>query len=195
MYAGGHLLTSALAGTKIWRKADLTFPTTIALMLAANVIDFDHLLRYKFDDGTANSLSLHWLHVNSGVIFLGLFALALLVPRWRSRALVLGTGLALHFSMDALAYVFNYNILILGGIDGVMLIVLLVVSFRSKLPVNRWQLALFYVVSWVFVNAVQAGNYKPEENGWIYSLSPAMLGVAALLFYLLFRKQASRKVE
>ncbi|PKP16972.1 MAG: hypothetical protein CVU06_13700, partial [Bacteroidetes bacterium HGW-Bacteroidetes-22] len=114
MYAGGHLLTSALAGTKIWRKADLTFPTTIALMLAANVIDFDHLLRYKFDDGTANSLSLHWLHVNSGVIFLGLFALALLVPRWRSRALVFCTGLALHFSMDALAYVFNYNIIILG---------------------------------------------------------------------------------
>lgn len=196
MYAGGHLLTSALAGTKIWGKTNLTFPTTIALMLAANVIDFDHLLRYQFDDGTANSLSLHWLHVNSGVVFLGLFVLAFFVPRWRWQALVLGAGLALHFAMDALAYLFSYNILYLGAIDLVMLIVLLVVSFRTELPVNRWRLTLFYIVSWIFVNGIQGGlhfigGFKPEMNGWIYALSPLMLGIASFMFYLFFRKRVN----
>lgn len=194
MYAGGHLLTSSLAGTKLWPKTELSFPTTIALMLASNMIDFDHMLRYRLDDGTANSLALHWLHVNAGVIFLALFATVFLWPRFRPHALVLGTGLALHFSMDALAFILDYSILRLGIIDLALLAVLIFYTLKKQLPVAKWKLIIFYSTSWLVVNAIQAGlhfigNFKPQDHAWIYAISPTLLGFSAILFYLLFRKR------
>lgn len=185
MYAGGHLLTSTLVATRLWPRSELSFRSTTALLLAANTIDFDHLLRYHLDDGTANSLVLHWLHVNSGVVFALLLGIAFFYRKYRPHALVFAAGLALHFAMDALAFMLDYSILSLGAIDLLLLVVLTVVTWRTPLPVSRTRFILFYSLWWALVNAIQAGlhfigGFKPDENGWIYAISPAFLGLAAL---------------
>lgn len=195
MYAGGHLLTSALAGTALWTKSGLSFPKTVGLILATNIIDFDHLLRYHLDDGTANSLTLHWLHVNAAVIFLLIFGLAFWIPRYRAWFMVAGTGLALHFSMDALAYTFNYSMVFLGATDLIMLLVLTAVTLRKNLPANKHHLLLFYFTNWLVMTGIQAGlhflgNFKPHENAWIYAISPSMLLLSGALFVRFFDKPA-----
>lgn len=198
MYAGGHLLTSALTGTALWPRTGLSFPKTIGLLLAANIIDFDHLLRYQLDDGTANSLTLHWLHVNAAVIFLLIFGFAIWLPRYRQWLMVAGTGLALHFSMDALAYSFNYNMLWLGITDLILLVVLSVVTLRKNLPAHQRKLLLFYYGSWLVMTGIQAGlhfwgQFKPDQNGWIYAVAPAMLLLSAFLFVCLFDDTTAEK--
>ncbi|MDD2963234.1 MAG: hypothetical protein PHQ65_16825 [Bacteroidales bacterium] len=194
MYAGGHLLTSTLAATKLWSRSELSFRTTTALLLAANTIDFDHLLRYQLDDGTANSLTLHWLHVNSGVVFSLLLGLAYFYRKYRAHALVFTAGLALHFAMDAFAFVLDYSILKLGLVDLSILVILTAVAWKTTLPVSRTRLIAFYSAWWIVVNGIQAGlhflgGFKPVENGWIYAISPALLGLAALSAWVILKEK------
>jgi len=198
MYAGGHLLTSALVGTTLWPKTGLSFPKTVGILLATNIIDFDHLLRYQLDDGTANSLTLHWLHVNAAVIFLLIFGAIIWLPRQRDWLMVAGTGLALHFSMDALAYSFNYSIIVLGITDLILLLTLSVITVQKPMPANKRNLLLFYFITWGVMTGIQAGlhflgNFKPDENAWIYAISPAMLLLSALIFIHFFEKTVEKQ--
>ena len=187
MYAGGHIISSALLGTLVARKENLSINRSVFWIMLGSVIDFDHMLRYKLDDGAANSLGLHWIHMNIGVLLFSFFLIALYRKQWRIPLVLLSAGIVLHLACDSLAYMLSYSFLWLGIIDGLMLLLLFFTVYSWKLIVSPFKVSAFFVLAEIFASGIQfliviVGEYKPNEYWWVYGISPLMCAIAAILF-------------
>ncbi len=187
MYAGGHILSSALLGTVVARKEGLTINKSVFWIMLGSVIDFDHMLRYRLDDGAANSLGLHWLHMNIGVLLFSFFLLALFYKPWRIPLTLITAGVVLHLACDSLAYMLEYSFLWLGILDGLMLMVLISLYFRRDSGVKPIKISLFFFMAEIIASAIQfvvviVGGFKPNEYWWVYGISPLMCAITAFLF-------------
>ncbi len=109
MYASGHILASVLASEAAAKRATAGFGRFLAVVIAANFIDADHLWGYAADDGTVSSFSLYASHrfwwLALAVAALGAASL----PRLRVWLLPLALGLGLHYALDLMADLFAYN--------------------------------------------------------------------------------------
>lgn len=187
MYAGGHILSSALLGTVVARKEGLSINKSIFWIMLGSVIDFDHMLRYRLDDGAANSLGLHWLHMNIGVLLFTFFLAALFYKSWRIPLVLLSAGVVLHLACDSLAFMLDYSFLWLGIIDGLMLMVLIGFFYRRDSGVKSLKISLFFFMAEIIASAIQflvviIGGFKPNEFWWVYGISPLMCAITAFLF-------------
>ena len=92
LHYGGHFLVPFLIARMLWpedwRRAGL-------VMIAANLIDLDHLLANPIFDPARCSIGFHPLH---GWWAATTYAALLLVPRWWSRAI--GLGALWHLAVD-----------------------------------------------------------------------------------------------
>lgn len=85
LHYGSHFLAPcAVAGILFGKQRWLT---AAGLMVAANVIDADHLLATPVFDPNRCSIGFHPLHTGYAA---AVYAAALLVPNWKIRALALG---------------------------------------------------------------------------------------------------------
>ena len=90
-YAGHFLVPFAIAAL-VWRGA---WWRAGWVMVAANLIDLDHLLADPIFDPGRCSIGFHLLHGWEAAAF---YAALLLVPRWWSRAF--GLGALWHLAVD-----------------------------------------------------------------------------------------------
>ena len=188
MYAAGHVLSSALLATAGSRRLNLRFVPLAAALIALNAMDFDHLVLYRLDDGTANSLSLHSLHVYGGVGMFLILAAGLMIPRRLPAAFMLAMGLGLHLSADALSYAVGYSIPVLMALDAAMLGLLWWFlrpgAGRGSL---RW-VRPFFTAATVVCSSAQGLihyvlNLRPPESPAAYIVSPALMLCAAGMPY------------
>lgn len=93
LHYGGHFLAPFLIAALIWRGE---WKRTGAVMVAANLIDLDHLLADPIFDPNRCSVGFHLLHGWEAAL---VYAALLLVPRWWAKAL--GTGALWHLCVDA----------------------------------------------------------------------------------------------
>ncbi len=199
MYIAGHLLASAVAATVIHKKLKTDLVPLCTGMMAVNFVDVDHVLNYAVDNGIANSLTLHPLHIYSGILFfiIGLFGL------WKTKYMNYCYGLlfalAMHYAGDALAHLFNYNMVFLGLLDISLLITLYFLLIRnsnnpqsSTLNPIRW--ILFFIGVFITGNGIQMFQHfvlhmKPDESPWMYATAAICNIVIPTVFYILFRKR------
>jgi len=192
MYAAGHVLSSTLLAAAGSRRLNLRFVPLAAALIALNAIDFDHLVLYRLDDGTANSLSLHSLHVYGGVGMFLILAAGLLFPRRLPAAFMLAMGLGLHLAADALAYAVGYNISVLTALDAVMLGLLwwfLRPGLGRGFPMGARP---FLTIAAVMCSGTQGFvhfvlNLRPPQSPAAYIVSPVLILCAAGAFFMLFR--------
>lgn len=93
LHYGGHFIAPFLIAWVIWRSDWKRFG---ACMVAANLIDIDHLWAVPIFDPDRCSIGFHTFHGwEAGIIYAAL----LLVPRWWARAL--GAGALWHLFVDA----------------------------------------------------------------------------------------------
>jgi len=92
LHYGGHFIGPFLIAALIWRGE---WKRSGAVMVAANLIDLDHLLADPIFDPNRCSIGFHLLHGwEAGFAYLAL----LLVPRWWARAFALGA--LWHLAVD-----------------------------------------------------------------------------------------------
>lgn len=93
-YGAHFLMPFAIARVVFGRERWLT---ASLLLIAANIIDADHLLATPIFDPTRCSIGFHPLH--SGLAAAG-YGIALLIPSWKLRAFALGC--LWHLATDSL---------------------------------------------------------------------------------------------
>ncbi len=92
LHYGGHFLAPLLIAAVFWRS---DWKRAALVMLAANLIDLDHLLADPVFDPGRCSVGFHYLH---GWVAGALYALMLIIPRWWARAF--GLGALWHLAVD-----------------------------------------------------------------------------------------------
>jgi hypothetical protein len=92
LHYGGHWLAPFLFAALIWRD---NWKRAGLVMVAANIIDLDHLLADPIFDPNRCSIGFHLLHGWEAAIAFGLL---LAVPRWWVRAF--GLGALWHLVVD-----------------------------------------------------------------------------------------------
>lgn len=92
LHYSGHFIAPFAIGWLVWRD---NWQRAGLVMLAANLIDLDHLLATPIFDPTRCSIGFHPLHT---VYAAALYAAMLLVPAWWVRAL--GLGALWHLAVD-----------------------------------------------------------------------------------------------
>lgn len=92
VHYGGHFLVPVLIALLIWRE---NWRRAALVILAANLIDLDHLLADPIFDPQRCSIGFHLLH---GWIAAAGYTVMLLIPRWWVRAL--GAGALWHLVVD-----------------------------------------------------------------------------------------------
>lgn len=93
VHYGGHFIAPFLIAALVWRG---NWRGAGAVMLAANLIDLDHLLADPVFVPERCSIGFHTLHGWEAALC---YALMLIVPRWWARAL--GLGALWHLLVDA----------------------------------------------------------------------------------------------
>lgn len=89
---GGHFAAPFLIAAILWRSE---WKRAGAVMIAANLIDLDHLLATPIFDPERCSIGFHMLHGWEAALTYGAI---LLVPRWWARAC--GLGALWHLAVD-----------------------------------------------------------------------------------------------
>lgn len=193
MFCAGHLITSTALAAVSSKRLSLKFvPLTVMLMLT-NFIDIDHLLYYYKDDGAANSLALHPLHLYAGVLIFIIFVIGLVKINKSNLILAIIGGVSLHLSLDAFAHSIGYNIPILISLDviNITILCLLVKKLQGDIPIKRFILYMTFVmigtsfVQWYIKDILLL---IPQENIVVYIATPVMTVLSAMGFGLVFKR-------
>lgn len=197
MYCTGHLLSSTLLATQGSSRLKVRFVPAASLLIASNAIDLDHAFTYRLDDGTANSLLLHGLHVYGGTLIFFILAGGLLLPRLLPYFFLIGTGIALHYAEDAFAYMIDYSIPPLMVIDFVLLSILLSIKnpLQGSYPLKGYR--LFFVIASIVCTGTQAFIHfilmlRAPATPVPYIVDPILDTIVATAFFLMFNRQEVR---
>jgi hypothetical protein len=193
MYAAGHILTSTALAMASSKRLKLDFVKVTTVIILTNLIDLDHLKYYYLDDGTANSLTLHPLHIFSGVVFFLIFLMGLLFAKFQKWAYVIMGGLALHLASDSIAFWLNYNISVLGLIDAVFLIFFTFIARKNIPNIPYFRFMGFLVISEIVASGIQAYlglvlKLNPQQHVIVYVVTPSIIALTAITFWLIFKK-------
>ena len=92
LHYGGHWLAPFVISSLLWRER---WMQAGIVMIAANLIDLDHLLADPIFDPNRCSIGFHPLHTFHAA---AAYVLLMLVPRWWARAFALGA--LWHLAVD-----------------------------------------------------------------------------------------------
>jgi glucose-6-phosphate-specific signal transduction histidine kinase len=184
MYLSGHVLTSTLVSEIACKKGKFEFRVFLAIMVACNLLDADHLWGYGADDGTASSFSLYLMHRFWWVVVALPAIAAMLFRRLRPWLIPLAAGLLLHYCMDALADLSGYNLTFLMAAD--------LVVYAVVILCDRWYgagrrrlfrfatMAMF--VPWLALAALKYGFMLDPSQTPVYHIVNLALNVGFVLW-------------
>lgn len=155
MYTGDHIVLSTGLGLLLAKRLRLAPVPLIAILIGINLIDLDHLVFYRLDDGTANSLTLHPLHIYAGVIVFLLILLPLISRVRIAVAYALAGGVSLHLAADALAYAFDYDVATLVALGVLGLLGFAALARAVVVPRLAAPVTLFAAAAWLLCYASQ----------------------------------------
>lgn len=193
MYISEHIVSATILAAAASNRLKVKFVPLAAILIATNIIDFDHLLYYYKDDGSANSLILHPLHIYAGVAIFFFSLLGLIDKKRLNLYFCINAGIALHLAEDALAYVFKYNIPILIGI-GIILLVLLFWILKKLMPSQFIKaLWVFFGSVWLLGHAERAFTYfylqvDPLTSRVFWLIPPLYTLGVAIIFWMIFSR-------
>ncbi|MDR2906990.1 MAG: hypothetical protein LBU91_03245 [Bacteroidales bacterium] len=188
MYLSGHLLASIALAKVIHKPLGISFFSLAIAAMAVNLIDADHLIYYYRDAGTGNSFQLHPLHQFWSFLGLIVCLLALVLKPYKNLILgILGT-LMLHYGLDAVGNLVDYQLVYVLGFE-VLCLVGLCVLFRKDNQFKRY--VLFFGGVWLACNGVLGFEsyylyWQPHLNRGIYLTSVILNLLAIAVFWQLF---------
>ncbi len=193
MYSGGHILASGALALISSKRLDIQFVKLAPVMIATNLLDTDHLKYFYLDDGTANSLVMHPAHIYAGVLFFLIFFVGLIYKKLQYWSFAVSGAVALHLTGDAISFWLNYNILLLGMIDALLLIFIAISAKRINTGLPFIPLMVFFATAEILSSAVQAYlafvlKLVPQENIIVFIVSPVIFLLTAITFWLMFKK-------
>ncbi|MDR0438299.1 MAG: hypothetical protein LBH22_08385 [Bacteroidales bacterium] len=189
MYLAGHLLASITLAKIVHKPLGLKFfPLAIAAM-AVNLIDADHLIYYYRDSGIGNSFLLHPLHQAWAFLGLAVCLLALVLKTWQNLIFGIFFALMLHYGLDLLGNLVNYNLEFILGFEVLCLAVLMVLFRKDE---QRLKYYIFFVSLWLVCNAVLGFqtmilHWQPNETRGIYLTSVILNVMFVAIFWILFK--------
>jgi hypothetical protein len=194
MYMGDHIVLSACLALVSAKRLNIPVVPLTSLLLLTNFIDIDHLIYYYLDDGTANSLILHPLHIYAGVLIFLLGIGGLIFKNHVSYFFCLMFGIALHLTTDTLAYWVAYNIPILLalGIGGILFFIYLANTCLRRGP--KGLMITFMIGFWLLSHLELVITYyglgmRPLTDFWFWVFPPIIPILAAGLFYFIFKNK------
>ncbi len=192
MYMGDHIVISIGVAAIASRVLKLPFLHVAVLFMLANLIDLDHLINYHLDDGTANSMLLHPLHMYSTYIISTFLLIGLIRPKARSLCWLFSAAISLHIFLDAVSAMMHYEI-------PSLLMTSLVTTCLSCFAVYRClnnkklakQVIIFMLGSLVICNlelviAVYALKIVPQSSFCFWLVPPFLSLILTVIFWKLF---------
>lgn len=146
MWLADHVNIDMAVGCYLSRRFKLGLQLLLLGLMLSNCIDFDHAYHIGIDNGFANSLTTHPLHIYGGLLAgISLF-LACVIERYQTFFIGLFYGLIIHLSADAIAYFVHYQVKFLLPFGLCFLIAL---WFILKHYLGKIYLRL-YIVAWLY---------------------------------------------
>ncbi len=208
MYSGDHIILSASYGVYASRALGLPLIPTTAIAIATNLIDLDHQVFYYLDDGKANSLTIHPIHVYAGcfIFFLHWFwLLSKRVSQFHTLAnygLIILGSFSLHLTADAVAWWLSYSIPVLLGFSGINTLFFIWVCQRFLVPCYE-KIACYkfiaFLIGWLVLCHLQLALFeygldiRAPESRWAFFFNPLMTGLAAGSLILFHRTSFAKR--
>ena len=194
MYSAGHTLTALTLASYIHKRFGFRFIPAAVLLILANLIDLDHIFNFRLDDGTANSLTLHPVHIYSGVLVFFLLLVGSLVKKWMPYLFIFAAGILLHLSADTLAFALSYNLLLLGTLDFIILgfLIYLVRHFKMDIGLIKFSfVAAFIMIGSSLIQYMSSHilHWDPQQDVQIYLVSPALHTLIAIALPFIFHEK------
>lgn len=191
MYTGDHIVLSTSLAIVAAQRLNLKLVPLITVLALLNFIDIDHVFTRQLDNGFANSLTIHYLHVYSGCIIFAMALFALFDQKHIKFYLALIAGWSLHLTADAVAYFVHYSIPVLFCLAIFFLIVLALI-IKTFVVGRRWLLFGYIFLSWLICTSAQAYLYFglkliPQQSIIVWVMPNILLVILMSGFYLLFR--------
>ncbi len=196
MYAADHFLLSTTYAVVCSKRYRLPFVPLAFLLILINGIDIDHLIYGYLDDGTANSLTLHPLHIYAGAIIFLAALYSLYKPLKSQMCLALIGGFSLHLFADSMAYAVKYNVHVLMLLDLIWLPLFLFLANKFLISGPKKTFQAFIVIYFLFCGIEQGIlsfilKLKAQVHPWILYGNGAVLPmVGALMLYLFFKNKS-----
>jgi hypothetical protein len=188
MYLAGHLLASITLAKVAHKPLGVKFFPLVIAAMSVNLVDADHLIHYYRDGGTGNSFLLHPLHQTWAFLGLGVCLLALVLKQWQNLILGIFSALMLHYGLDVLANLIDYNLKIILGLEILCIALLILLFWKDE---QRWKYYFFFVSLWLVYNAVLGYlffvlHWQPHETRGIYLSSVILNLLVIVTFWVLF---------
>ena len=194
MLAGDHLILSLGLAIYSSSKLNLNFVPTATLLILINCMDFDHSFYYFLDKGNANSLSLHPLHIYAGCIIFAVSLYGLMFKQFLPICYTVIAGITLHLSADALAYMFNYNLLILLMMTVMEFVLLIYLINQYVVKEAFWGLLVFSILAWCIQTSIlfvliMIFKIIPDKSFIFWLIPPGMTLILGIGFYFIFKEK------
>jgi len=192
MYTGDHIAISATLAAIASRRFSLNYVTLATCMILANLVDLDHLFYFHLDDGTANSLLLHPLHIYSGILVFACGVFALIKKEKAMFSFLIGFAIATHMCADSLAHFLHYNYTSLFIYDMLELVLMFFVFKKCVCYGSHLKLFSFMVAQDILITFAQwlsLIQWEPQKEIFVYILPNILLVIATSLFWLIFKSK------
>lgn len=195
MYMSDHLVLCGGLAVVTARRLRLPLVPLVTLMCVVNLIDYDHLLDLGKDDGTANSLALHPLHIYSGVSLLAAAFFGLIFPERLKWGFACMVAISSHLASDALAFACGYRVACVVGLGLAQFAVFAAIVRRCVVAGPRLGFVAFMAGVWLIDHLELAVTYyglhaDPITDAWFWAIPPSLAALICLLFWTLFSRTA-----
>lgn len=195
MYIGDHIVLSATVGIMYAKRFNMPLIEVITLFIFVNIIDYDHLIYYKLDDGTANSLALHPLHLYFGSIAFALAVLSMIYPKYLYWIYAVLVGISTHLFSDAIAHLLQYELPRMFIITGIQLIIFFIVSFLLLAKKSRTLFIGYVAFCLVFTDLsllyMRDVLHWTSDNFYGWASQPTIALFACIINYCFFKRTLS----
>ncbi len=195
MYMGDHIVISIGLAAIVAKITKQPFVTVALLFLFANLVDFDHLLNYHLDDGTANSMQIHPLHRYAPYIASGFLLVGLCWKKWRTELWIASLAFSTHILLDSLSAVMDYRIPLLLSTSVVTTSLSCYVVhrlFQDKSTRDRllaFMLSSLILCDLELIVTVYVLKMIPQTNLFFWVIPPTLLLFLSGLFWMCFRER------
>lgn len=199
MYTADHIATGVAVAAIISRRFSMPFAPIALIFMLVNVIDFDHMMTFHLDDGYANSLVIHPLHVYSGLVMSFLGALAIFDKKRVFYYVCLMGAVAMHLGADAVSHFLGYDERLIISMSAITFVGIFFVLRYCIEEGSYLKLFAFLVAQWVIIcGATLTGALHlspPQEYMSLWAISPALTIITAGVFWKLFAGKIHTRPE
>ncbi len=201
MYIGDHIVFNSMVAILVSRRWSLPLVPLVSLFIFINCMDYDHLLNFRLDDGTADSLILHPLHRMGGFIIFIVAAFSLIFPQYKTWLFSVIIAFSAHLFCDQLANFVHYQLsgLIAFAILQTALFLYVAILYVSTGPLVGF--ISYILVSWAVATfQIMFTNFglhmNPLTDVWVWIIPSSLAVLCAILFWMIFSTtQLDARVE